>query len=217
MTQTLRIKSRPSSDKLPSSLGDALTRAQSHPTIRKHRHEWQAAREEVSESFAALLPSLELEGSVGRQFDSFNKGSRSDSLTATARLRMNIFSASDYATIDEKRSLRRSKEYLYHNAKERIKQEATNRMASVASPHRLVCGHCAIRSKPIASLWMGCKAKKNWDKEMCWMFSMPNKSCFNRKAIWCVANATVPLYHYRLLQAVGALTPQTLAIPRAKD
>ena len=25
------------------------------------------------------------------------------------------------------------------------------------------------------------------------------------------------LYHYRLLQAVGALTPQTLAIPRAKD
>ena len=200
----------------PSSLGDALTRAQSHPTIRKHRHEWQAAREEVSESFAALLPSFELEGSVGRQFDSFNKGSRSDSLTATARLRMNIFSASDYATIDENAACAVAKSISITMPKSTSNKKPPPPGIN-GKPHRLVCGHCAIRSKPIASPWMGCKAKKKLGQRDVLDVLNAEQELFQSQSDLVRSKRDRALYHYRLLQAVGALTPQTLAIPRAKD
>lgn len=200
----------------PSSLGDALTRAQSHPTIRKHRHEWQAARQEVSESFAVLLPSLELEGSVGRQFDSFNKGSRSDSLTATARLRMNIVSASDYATIDEKRSLRRSKEYLYHNAKEHIKQEAT------AAWHQWQASSIRVRAlrnqvKANRLALDGVQSEEELGQRDVLDVLNAEQELFQSQSDLVRSKRDHALSHYRLLQAVGELTPQTLAISTTKD
>lgn len=196
---------------IPLSLDEAQTIAKNHPAVRKSYHDFQAAREDVSESFSSILPSVTVEGAMSRDFDAFNRNSRSDSLSVTARLTVPLFYPSDYARIDAARSVRKQKDYLYRASLETIKRNVTTTWHGWnAAKARMNSFEAQVKAAKLAL--EGVIDEAQFGQRDTLDVLNAEQEFFRAQTDLVRARRDHAVFHYRFLAAIGKLNQETLLI-----